>query len=152
MQALSRRRAIVPIASKFWRITSTQQVHDCADSKHATQNESPVEFAAEQSASQGTITLSSTFNRQTKTIPSAINATVTSGWPSNLNMYCCGPTVYDHSHLGHAISYIRCDLVTRALRTFCNLNIYFAMNITDVDDKIISKSLSHGIDYLTLSN
>lgn len=67
-------------------------------------------------------------------------------------MYCCGPTVYNHSHLGHAISYIRCDMVNRTLRTFGNLNIYFAMNITDIDDKIIAKSKETETAYLELSN
>lgn len=55
--------------------------------------------------------------------------------------YLCGPTVYDHAHLGHARTFITMDLVKRYL-TFMHpsLSIHQAMSITDVDDKIINKS------------
>ena len=152
MQSLSRKRTIIPAVRKIWRTATCYQIHDCADDKLSSAHlSSPLEFEAG-NIGHGIIILSSTFNRQSKTIPSAINTKMTSGSASNINMYCCGPTVYDHSHLGHAISYIRCDLVSRTLRTFCNLNVYFAMNITDIDDKIISKSNEKGTDYITLSN
>jgi len=98
------------------------------------------------------LTLLSTFNRQVKKLPGAMHSKLASGSMSNLNLYCCGPTVYDHSHLGHAISYIRCDLLIRSLRTFCNMNIYYAMNITDIDDKIITKSKENMTDFRSLSN
>ena len=89
------------------------------------------------------LSVSSTFNRQTKVLD--INCDTGDGdgggGKNRLNFYCCGPTVYDHSHLGHAISYIRCDITNRVLETYLNQNIAFAMNITDIDDKIIAKSI-----------
>ncbi|OTF79905.1 cysteinyl-tRNA synthetase 2, mitochondrial-like protein, partial [Euroglyphus maynei] len=96
--------------------------------------------------------LRSTFNKQNRTIPNVAYVNRFDRHNIDLNLYCCGPTVYDHSHLGHAIAYIRCDLIIRMLRTFCNVNVYFAMNITDIDDKIIRKSNETGIDYRQLSN
>jgi cysteinyl-tRNA synthetase len=50
-------------------------------------------------------------------------------------MYVCGPTVYDHSHIGHARTYIIVDLIYRITK-----NPYLVMNITDIDDKIINKA------------
>lgn len=137
---------------KHRQIPLGRQTHDRAESRQNEIANEPVSLQESGDFSEGIITLSSTFNQQTKTIPSAINAKLTNSPRANLNMYCCGPTVYDHSHLGHAISYIRCDLVTRSLRTFGNLNIYFAMNITNIDDKIIAKSAEAGVDYISFSN
>lgn len=96
-----------------------------------------------------TITVKSSFNRLEKSIP---NVSYLQKNPSNsLNLYCCGPTVYSDSHLGHAITYIRCDLIIRMLNIFCNNNVYFAMNITDIDDKIINKSNETGQHYRDIS-
>ncbi|KAH9497061.1 Cysteine--tRNA ligase, mitochondrial [Dermatophagoides farinae] len=96
--------------------------------------------------------LRSTFNKQNRIIPNVAYLNRSDRHDANLNLYCCGPTVYDHSHLGHAIAYIRCDLIIRMLQTYCNVNVYFAMNITDIDDKIIRKSQEIGVDYRQLSN
>lgn len=54
-------------------------------------------------------------------------------------IYICGPTVYDDSHLGHARVYITFDLMRRVL-TMLGFNPIVAMNITDIDDKIINKA------------
>ncbi|KAH9416641.1 Cysteine--tRNA ligase, mitochondrial [Dermatophagoides pteronyssinus] len=99
--------------------------------------------------------LRSTFDKQQqRIIPNVayLNRIDHHHYDSNLNLYCCGPTVYDHSHLGHAITYIRCDLIIKMLQEFCNVNIHFAMNITDIDDKIIKKSQETNVDYRQLSN
>ncbi|XP_058526785.1 probable cysteine--tRNA ligase, mitochondrial isoform X2 [Ochotona princeps] len=53
---------------------------------------------------------------------------------------CCGPTVYDHAHLGHACSYVRFDVIRRVLTKVFGCNIVMAMGITDVDDKIITRA------------
>ncbi|XP_003745635.1 probable cysteine--tRNA ligase, mitochondrial [Galendromus occidentalis] len=53
--------------------------------------------------------------------------------------YACGPTVYDHSHIGHAFCYVRFDMIRRLLEN-ANNSVIFAMNITDIDDKIIRRS------------
>uniref|UniRef100_A0A452TLM8 Cysteine--tRNA ligase, cytoplasmic n=1 Tax=Ursus maritimus TaxID=29073 RepID=A0A452TLM8_URSMA len=50
--------------------------------------------------------------------------------------YCCGPTVYDASHMGHARSYISFDILRRVLRDYFGYDVFYCMNITDVDDKV----------------
>eukprot|EP00128_Syssomonas_multiformis_P017345 Colp12_sorted_trinity150504_noHs@2965 len=54
--------------------------------------------------------------------------------------YCCGPTVYDASHMGHARSYITFDILRRVLSDYFNYNVSYCMNVTDIDDKIILKA------------
>lgn len=56
-----------------------------------------------------------------------------------VTMYVCGPTVYDHPHLGHARCYITWDVLYRYLK-FSGYNVFYCRNITDVDDKIINKA------------
>ncbi|KAH8656562.1 tRNA synthetases class I (C) catalytic domain-containing protein [Tricladium varicosporioides] len=58
----------------------------------------------------------------------------------NVSWYACGPTVYDHSHLGHARNYVSTDIIRRIMRDYFGFNVNFVMNITDVDDKIILKA------------
>ena len=55
------------------------------------------------------------------------------------SFYVCGPTVYDSAHIGHARTYISLDIIRRILSHHFNVNLHFAMGITDVDDKIIDK-------------
>ena len=54
--------------------------------------------------------------------------------------YSCGPTVYDSSHVGHARTYVTIDLLQRILRTQFGVNVYSAMGVTTVDDKIINRA------------
>ncbi|KAJ7387869.1 Cysteine--tRNA ligase, cytoplasmic [Desmophyllum pertusum] len=54
--------------------------------------------------------------------------------------YSCGPTVYDASHMGHARSYITFDILRRVLQSYFNYDIFYVMNITDIDDKIIFRA------------
>ena len=51
--------------------------------------------------------------------------------PGFVRMYVCGPTVYSHSHLGHAKSYVSFDVVVRYLR-FLGYRVLYVQNITDV--------------------
>lgn len=60
--------------------------------------------------------------------------------PPNIRMYMCGPTVYDYFHIGNARSFIMSDIVRRYLE-YKGYNVTFVMNLTDVDDKIIKKSI-----------
>lgn len=53
--------------------------------------------------------------------------------------YNCGPTVYDASHMGHARSYITFDILRRVLSDYFHYDIFYTMNITDIDDKIINR-------------
>ena len=57
-----------------------------------------------------------------------------------ITWYMCGPTVYDNAHLGHARNYITNDILIRILNHL-GYQIFLTMNITDIDDKIIKKSL-----------
>ena len=69
-----------------------------------------------------------------------------------VTMYCCGPTVYDNCHLGHAFTYIRCDLIRRVLLKYHNISVFMAMNITDIDDKIINKAKQSESNFKKVSN
>lgn len=66
-------------------------------------------------------------------------------------MYVCGPTVYDSAHLGHARTYLSMDVLRRVLRDYFNYPTLYTMNITDIDDKIIGKSLSSGLSMSEVS-
>ncbi|KAK5650865.1 hypothetical protein RI129_001894 [Pyrocoelia pectoralis] len=57
-----------------------------------------------------------------------------------VNWYSCGPTVYDSSHMGHARSYITFDILRRVLSDYFGYDIFYVMNITDIDDKIIKRA------------
>lgn len=57
-----------------------------------------------------------------------------------LNIYVCGPTVYDHAHLGHARTYVTVDIMNRIMQKIKNEKTKLVMNITDIDDKIIKKA------------
>ncbi len=48
-----------------------------------------------------------------------------------VHMYVCGPTVYGHSHLGHAKSYVSFDVIVRYLR-YLGYSVLYVQNITDV--------------------
>lgn len=50
--------------------------------------------------------------------------------------YCCGPTVYDAGHLGHARNYVTTDILRRIMRDYFGFDVTFVQNVTDVDDKV----------------
>ena len=54
-------------------------------------------------------------------------------------MYCCGVTVYDYCHLGHARSYIVWDTVRRYL-SWRGYDVRYIQNFTDIDDKILNRA------------
>lgn len=59
----------------------------------------------------------------------------------NIRIYSCGPTVYDHAHIGNMAAYIFADTLRRVLQmAFPSHNTQHTMNYTDVDDKTISRS------------
>jgi len=65
-------------------------------------------------------------------------------------MYVCGPTVYDYSHIGHARTYIAYDILARYLREK-GYSVFYLMNITDVDDKIIRRARERGVNPIELA-
>src|SRR3981189_3665243 len=46
-----------------------------------------------------------------------------------VSWYACGPTVYDHSHLGHARNYVSTDVIRRIIRDYFGYKVNFVMNI-----------------------
>nr|WP_236893146.1 cysteine--tRNA ligase [Desulfoluna limicola] len=61
-----------------------------------------------------------------------------------VKMYVCGPTVYDSSHIGHARSVVFFDVVYRYLKGL-GLDVTYARNFTDIDDKIINRAEQLGV-------
>jgi cysteinyl-tRNA synthetase len=68
-----------------------------------------------------------------------------------VRMFVCGPTVYDQSHIGHARTYLAYDIIARYLRTR-GYSVFYLMNITDIDDKIINRANTSGEDPLALAD
>ncbi|XP_064131297.1 probable cysteine--tRNA ligase, mitochondrial isoform X3 [Loxodonta africana] len=66
--------------------------------------------------------------------------------------YSCGPTVYDHAHLGHACSYVRFDIIRRLLTRVFGCNIIMVMGVTDIDDKIIRRASEMNISPTSLAS
>jgi cysteinyl-tRNA synthetase len=64
--------------------------------------------------------------------------------PGKVTWYTCGPTVYDVAHLGHARTYVSLDILRRIFTDFLHLDVDFAMGMTDVDDKIITRARERG--------
>lgn len=58
---------------------------------------------------------------------------------NRINLFVCGPTVYDDSHIGHARTYIAFDVLARYLK-YRGFSVFYLQNITDVDDKIIQRA------------
>ena len=58
-------------------------------------------------------------------------------------MYCCGVTVYDDCHLGHARSYMAWDVRRRYLQ-WLGYTVRYVQNFTDIDDKILNRARTEG--------
>ncbi len=63
--------------------------------------------------------------------------------PGKVAMYVCGPTVYNHIHIGNARTFLSFDVIRRYLES-CGFDVTFVQNITDVDDKIIKRATEEG--------
>lgn len=59
---------------------------------------------------------------------------------NRVTWYNCGPTVYDASHMGHARTYLSFDILRRVIQNYFGYNVFYVMNITDIDDKIIRRA------------
>ena len=71
--------------------------------------------------------------------------------PKHVRMYVCGMTVYDYCHLGHARVMVVFDMVQRWLRA-SDYQVTYVRNITDIDDKIIKRSLENNESLRELTN
>ena len=67
-----------------------------------------------------------------------------------VNIFVCGPTVYDYPHLGHGKTYTQFDVLARFLR-YSGYEVFYLQNITDIDDKIINRAKDLGISWKDLS-
>ena len=72
--------------------------------------------------------------------------------PGRVKMYVCGPTVYDHAHVGHAKLYVAMDIIVRYLR-YSGYQVRFVQNITDVghlldtgEDRVLKGALRDRIE------
>ncbi|WP_026608176.1 cysteine--tRNA ligase [Methylocapsa acidiphila] len=72
---------------------------------------------------------------------------------SNVRLYACGPTVYDHLHIGNGRMLIVFDVLFRLLRhAFGDTHVKYVRNITDVDDKINARAAERGVDISVLTD
>jgi cysteinyl-tRNA synthetase len=65
--------------------------------------------------------------------------------PGEVGIYVCGMTVYDRTHVGHARAMVVFDTFTRWLRHE-GWTVRFVRNFTDIDDKIIARAATLGIE------
>src|SRR5919106_2702729 len=68
------------------------------------------------------------------------------GESGRLGLYICGPTVYDHIHVGNARAPLFWDVVARYLRSR-GYDVTFVQNITDIEDKIINRANQEGVSW-----
>ena len=69
-----------------------------------------------------------------------------------INMYVCGPTVYDDPHIGNARPLIVFDILFRVLKCrYGDKKVTYVRNITDIDDKIIQTSIENNISTTELT-
>ncbi|MEM9506755.1 MAG: cysteine--tRNA ligase [Cyanobacteria bacterium J06638_38] len=62
---------------------------------------------------------------------------------NKVRMYCCGITVYDYCHLGHARTCLVWDVVRRYLQ-WSGYEVNYIQNFTDIDDKILKRARQEG--------
>lgn len=74
-----------------------------------------------------------------------------SNHPNKVSMYICGPTVYNYIHIGNARPVVFFDTVRRYFESK-KYHVTYASNFTDVDDKIIQKSIEENIPALEVSD
>lgn len=74
---------------------------------------------------------------------------VKSGVP--VHWYSCGPTVYDHAHLGHARTYVTFDILQRILQDVFSIPVVHVLGITDVDDKIVKRAAEQQVEWVQLA-
>lgn len=72
---------------------------------------------------------------------------------ANVRLYACGPTVYDHLHIGNGRMLIVFDVLYRLLRyLYGEAHVTYVRNITDVDDKINARAAERGISIRDLTD
>jgi L-cysteine:1D-myo-inositol 2-amino-2-deoxy-alpha-D-glucopyranoside ligase len=69
---------------------------------------------------------------------------------SDATLYVCGITPYDATHMGHAATYVAFDVLGRAWRD-AGHNVRYASNVTDVDDPLLERATTTGVDWRDLA-
>ena len=73
--------------------------------------------------------------------------------PDRVTMYVCGPTVYNHAHIGNFRPVVVFDVLFRMLRHLYGEDaVVYARNVTDVDDKINKKAFDEGVPIKTITD
>jgi cysteinyl-tRNA synthetase len=65
--------------------------------------------------------------------------------PGRPTMYVCGPTVYNHPHIGNARPAVVFDVLFRLLKARYGEGVIYARNVTDIEDKIIAAAAAEGV-------
>jgi len=71
--------------------------------------------------------------------------------PGTVKLYTCGPTVYDQAHIGNFRTFLFEDVLKRHL-LLRGFNVIHVMNITDVDDKTIRRSIEQNVSLKALTD
>ena len=71
--------------------------------------------------------------------------------PGKVTLYTCGPTVYDYAHIGNLRAFLFEDILRRYLE-FSGFDVLHVMNITDIDDKTIRKSIEEKRSLIDFTN
>ncbi len=71
--------------------------------------------------------------------------------PKKVKMYVCGPTTYDHSHIGHMRTFAFFDVVRRWLE-YRGYDVTMLINITDIDDKTIRRANEEGVSFAEIAD
>jgi len=82
------------------------------------------------------VRLYNTLTRETEPFEPQHNQTV--------GLYVCGPTVYDHIHIGNVRPILVFDTLRRYFERFKGWKVVHVQNVTDVDDKLINRSIESG--------
>ena len=88
--------------------------------------------------------ISNTLTGSKSTVKSVVGKDV-------VGIYVCGVTPYDSAHVGHAMSLMVYDVLIRYLR-WCDYEVNFVSNYTDVDDKLIDRARDLAIEPLELAD
>ena len=70
---------------------------------------------------------------------------------NSYQMYVCGITPYDATHLGHAATYLTFDLINRYWRAM-GAEVNYIQNITDIDDPLLERAIRDGVDWQELAH
>jgi cysteinyl-tRNA synthetase len=68
-----------------------------------------------------------------------------------LNLFVCGPTVYDYPHIGNARTFVFFDMFVRYLRSR-DLKVFYLQNVTNVEDKIIQRAIDEKTTWDAVAN